>query len=54
MPRRTRDDLKRLNGSIARHETEMEALKLRAASTDSMCPLVEVLCSKSMEFKWRF
>ena len=33
----------RLNGAIARHETEVVALKLRAAARDAMCLLVEVL-----------
>ena len=37
------DHLIRLNGAIARHETEVVALKLRAAARDAMCPLVEVL-----------
>ena len=41
--RATTDHLRRLNGSIARHETDIEAIKLRAASRDAMCPLVEVL-----------
>ena len=29
---------------IARHETEVVALKLRAAARDAACPLIEVLC----------
>jgi hypothetical protein len=37
------DHLIRLNGAIARHETEVVALKLRAAARDTACPLVEVL-----------
>jgi len=37
------EHLVRLNGAIARHETEVVALKLRAAARDAMCPLVEVL-----------
>ena len=32
-----------LNGAIARHETEVIALKLRAAGRDTACPLIEVL-----------
>jgi hypothetical protein len=41
--RATTDHLRRLNGSISRHETDLETLKLRAAARDAMCPLVEVL-----------
>ena len=37
------DHLIRLNGAIARHETEVVALKLRAAARDAACPLIEVL-----------
>jgi hypothetical protein len=37
------DHLKRLNGSVARHEEDLGTLKLRAASRDAMCPLIEVL-----------
>jgi len=37
------EHLVRLNGAIARHETEVVALKLRAAARDAACPLVEVL-----------
>ena len=37
------EHLVRLTGAIARHETEVIALKLRAASRDAACPLVEVL-----------
>ena len=38
-----REHLVRLNGSVARHEVEVAALKLRAAARDAACPLIEVL-----------
>ena len=41
--RAVNEHLVRLNGAIARHETEVIALKLRAASRDAACPLVDVL-----------
>jgi hypothetical protein len=41
--RATTDHLTRLNGSVARHEAEVGALKLRAAARDAACPLIEVL-----------
>jgi hypothetical protein len=41
--RAANEHLVRLNGAIARHETEVVALKLRAAARDAMCPLVDVL-----------
>jgi hypothetical protein len=41
--RAANEHLIRLNGAIARHETEVVALKLRAAARDAMCPLVDVL-----------
>src|ERR1035441_4502059 len=41
--RAVNEHLVRLTGAIARHETEVIALKLRAASRDAACPLVEVL-----------
>jgi hypothetical protein len=41
--RAANEHLIRLNGAIARHETEVVALKLRAAARDAMCPLIEVL-----------
>jgi hypothetical protein len=37
------DHLVRLNGSVARHESEVAALKLRAAARDAACPLIEAL-----------
>jgi hypothetical protein len=37
------DHLVRLNGSVARHEAEVAALKLPAAARDAGCPLIEVL-----------
>ena len=37
------DHLVRLNGSAARHEAEVAALKLHAAARDAACPLIEVL-----------
>ena len=37
------EHLVRLNGAVARHETEVIALKLRAAARDAACPLIEVL-----------
>src|ERR1017187_112271 len=37
------DHLVRLNGSVARHEAEVAALRLRAAARDAGCPLIEVL-----------
>jgi hypothetical protein len=41
--RAANEHLIRLNGAIARHETEVVALKLRAAARDAACPLIEVL-----------
>ena len=37
------EHLVRLNGAVARHETEVGILKLRAAARDAACPLIEVL-----------
>ena len=43
---RAADDAVPLNGAIARHETEVISLKLRAAARNAMCPLVEGLRSE--------
>ena len=51
--RAVNEHLVRLTGAIARHETEVIALKLRAASRDAACPLVEVLPRRSKGFSRR-